>query len=335
MINAAVVGLGWWGKQIVTSLHGKSDKIAVVRGVEVNPEPVTEFLNEKGIPLYTDFQQALDDPGIDAVILTLPHSIHEEMLLRAVAAGKQVFCEKPLSLTADSVKRMVEACNEAGVVMGVGHERRYEPALEELARMIKAGELGTILAVEANQSHDKFVSLEGGNWRGNPKDAPAAGWTGMGIHQTDWFISVLGPISEIRAVSARRVLDLPSGDVVSTQFVFADGTIGTVNVVSATPFYSRLTVIGSEGWCEVALLETTQPGDPGRTRVIVGRKDGSREQKELEPVDTVLMNLEAWADAVEGKGTYRFTDEERIGNTAVLEALSRSVASGVTEKVTG
>lgn len=331
MINAAVVGLGWWGKQIVNSLQGKSDKIAVVRGVEVDPEPIADFLREKNLPLYTDYQQALDDKDIDAVILTLPHSLHEEAVLQAAAAGKQIFCEKPLSLTAASAKKMVEACNDAGIVLGLGHERRYEPAMEELARMVKAGELGTVLNVEGNFSHDKFATLDGSNWRGNPKDAPAAGWTGMGIHLTDLLISLLGPITEIRAVSARRVLDLPSGDVVSTQFVFADGTIGTINVASATPFYGHLAVFGSEAWIDI--FETRHPENPGSTTVTVGRKDGEREVRQFQPVDTVRMNLEAWADAVAGTGTYRFTDEERISNVAVLEALARSTETGEPEKV--
>ena len=161
MINAAVVGLGWWGKQIVNSLQGKRDNIAVVRGVEVDPEPIADFLREKNLPLCTDYQQALDDKDIDAVILTLPHSLHEEAVLQAAAAGKQIFCEKPLSLTAASAKKMVEACNDAGIVLGLGHERRYEPAMEELARMVKAGELGTVLNVEGNFSHDKFATLDG------------------------------------------------------------------------------------------------------------------------------------------------------------------------------
>src|SRR3546814_8711023 len=73
----------------------------------------------------------------------------------------------------------------------------------------------------------------------------------MGVHLTDLLISMLGPIREIRAISARRVLDLPSGDVVSTQFTFGDGTMGTINVISATPFYGRLTVFGTKAWVDI------------------------------------------------------------------------------------
>ena len=331
MINAAVVGLGWWGKQIVNVVTGRSDRINIVRGVEVNPDAVAGFAAEKGLALYSDYQQALDDADIEAVILTTPHSTHEDLVLRAAAAGKQVFCEKPLALTADSAKRMVKACADAGLVLGIGHERRYEPAFEELARMVRAGELGTILLVEANYSHDKFAALGSDNWRGNPKDSPAAGWTGMGIHLTDYLISILSPIEEIRAVSARRVLDLPSGDVVTTQFTFRDGTMGTINVVSATPFFGRLAVFGEKAWVDI--VETAHPEDPAETHMMIGSKDGKRETRVYQPLDTVLLNLHAWADAVEGKAEYRITDEQRIANVAVLEALARSTETGKVEKV--
>lgn len=331
MINAAVVGLGWWGKQIVNVVMGRSDRISIVRGVEVNPGPVADFVAGKGLALYTDYQHALDDPDIEAVILTTPHSTHEELVLRAAAAGKQIFCEKPLALTADSAKRMVKACTDAGLVLGLGHERRYEPAMEELARMVGAGELGTIILAEANYSHDKFAALPSDNWRGNLKDSPAAGWTGMGIHLTDYLISILSPIEEIRAVSAQRVLNLPSGDVVTTQFTFRDGTMGTINVVSATPFFGRLAVFGDKGWVEI--VELAHPEDPKDTVMNFCLAGGERQTRIYEPRDTVLANLHAWADAVEGKADYRFTDEQRIANVAVLEALARSTETGKAERV--
>ena len=330
MINVAVVGLGWWGRHVARALKD-SRKIRVVRGIEVDPTPVRGLAKELGFTLSSDFQDALDDPKVDGVILTTPHSTHEELVLRAAKAGKQIFCEKPLSLTAASAKRMVKACRDRGIVLGLGHERRYETAMETLAGMIAKGELGTILTVEGNFSHDKFKPMKKDNWRGNPKDAPAAGWTGMGVHLTDLLISMLGPIQTIRAISARRVLDLPSGDVVSTQFTFKDGTMGTINVISATPFYGRLTVFGTKAWVDIH--EMAHPENPGDTHMFVGTADGKRRRRVYKPRDTVKLNFEAWADAVAGKKTYRFTDEERIANVAVLEALAKSATSGKPERV--
>jgi predicted dehydrogenase len=292
---------------------------------------VRRLAKEQGFKLLTNYQEALDDPEVEGVILTTPHSTHEELVLRAVKAGKQIFCEKPLSLTSASAKRMVRACEKKGIVLGLGHERRYETAMEKLAQMVAKKELGTVLAVEGNFSHDKFTPMKKDNWRGNPKDAPAAGWTGMGVHLSDLLISMFGPIRKIRAISDRRVLNLPSGDVASTQFTFTDGTMGTINVVSATPFYGRLTVFGDKAWVDIH--EMAHPENPGDTHMYIGTNDGRRVKKVFKPRDTVRMNFEAWADAVTGKKSYRFTNEERIANVAVLEALSISTKSGKAERV--
>src|SRR3546814_12964872 len=89
----------------------------------------------------------------------------------------------------------------------------------------------------------------------------------MGVHLTDLLISMPGPIREIRAISARRVLDLPSGDGVSTQFTVGAGSMDTINVISATPFYGRLTVFGTKAW--VDLQELSPPERPGDAHMCI------------------------------------------------------------------
>ncbi len=79
-------------------IQGKSGGLCIVRGVEIRPEPLRTFAAEMGFPLAMDYQEALDDPGVEAVILTSPQELHEGQILRA-AAGKHVFCEKPLAMT--------------------------------------------------------------------------------------------------------------------------------------------------------------------------------------------------------------------------------------------
>ena len=81
--------------------------------------------------------------------------------------------------------------------------------MEEIKRLIDGGQLGTIMHVESNFSHDKFVGMELDNWRADVAEAPAAGMTGMGIHLTDSYIDMLGPIAEVFAVTAKRVISFP------------------------------------------------------------------------------------------------------------------------------
>ena len=331
MLKAAQVGLGWWGSQVTKVLRG-SEKIEVVCGVDPAEQTGAKYTADHGLPVYTDYQQALKDPGVEAVILTVPHRLHEEAVVQAAAAGKQVFCEKPLSLSVQSARRMIEACDRAGVVLGIGHERRFEPAWEEIKRMADAGELGTILHMEAHWSHDRWLNMAADNWRGSKEEAPAAGWTGMGVHLSDMMLSLAGQVVEVQAHTAKRILAIPTGDVVSAHFRFADGTTAHIAALSATPDYARFAVFGSHAWIEA---RETQHVDPGGTTHFYVRRRGDAEQtrRDFEPASPVRAGYEHWADAVAGRATYRFTNEQRLGNVAILEAVVRSAESGKPEPV--
>src|SRR5258708_31505263 len=182
MLNAAIVGLGWWGKEIVTWVQGKSSRVRFARGVWKEPDQVKEFAAKHGFQLSTEFEDALTDGKVDAVVLATRHSLHVDQIAKVVAAGKQVFCEKPLALTRANAERATSVCAKAGRVLGVGHNRRFWRPMAEIKKLIDDGSLGTVMQVEANYSTDwlKDVRPET-TWRGSPQEAPAGGTTGMGI----------------------------------------------------------------------------------------------------------------------------------------------------------
>ena len=325
MIRAAMIGLGWWGRHMVNAVKG-SAKLEIVRLTARRPDHHRDFSAETGIPLLDDYQKVLEDPEIDAVILCTPHSQHEDQVHAAIDHGKQIFCEKPLSLTKASAERMVTAARKAGLVMGVGHERRFESTMEEITRLVTSGEIGTHMHAEANFSHEIFSSLAADNWRGSKEEGPAVGMTGMGVHLTDLLISMLGPVEAVTAQTARRVLDLPTGDVVNVQLRFASGATGYVAAISATPYYGRFTVFGDRMWVEAR--DDSHPQHGGKTHLITCGKDGVQHTRTFDAKDPVRANLEEWADAVTNGAEYRFSDDQRIGNVAVLEAITKSVENG-------
>lgn len=324
MIKAAVVGLGWWGQHMVRRNSG-SEHIEIVAAVETNPERAA-FAAEHGLGFVGGLQEVLADPTIDAVILCTPHSLHTSQVLACAAAKKHVFCEKPLALTRAEAERSVAACRDAGVQLGIGHERRYEPAIVEVRRLIREGVLGTVMHAEANFSHDKLANMPKGDWRTSSKDAPAAGMTAMGIHLSDLYVSLFGPVREVFASTASRVAYPENGDVISALLRFESGATGYFNAILVTPHYLCLTVFGSDAWVEVR--NETHPDTPGPSTLTLQHKDGRREDKRFEWVDTVRANVEAFAQAIEGKAPYPFTDAEKVGNIAVLEAVARSATSG-------
>lgn len=325
MIHAAIVGLGWWGKHIVRSLQ-ESQRIRIVQAIDVHPERVGEFAREHALTLSDTLEDALANPQVEAVILATPHTLHEGQVLQAAAAGKHVFCEKPLALTRASAARAIAACEAAHVVLGIGHERRYEPAMVEIKRLIDSGELGTIMHIEANFSHDIFAQVPPDDWRASPIDAPAAGMTAMGIHLTDAFIAMLGPVRQVFAQTAKRVTASESGDVVSVHLQFASGVTGYLNAILVTPFFMRFHVFGSTGWAESR--DTVHPEAAGASYLTVRRTNEEPQTREYPSIDTVRANFEAFAEAASGGQPYPFTPEQKLHNIAVLEAITQSVASG-------
>ena len=113
-----------------------------MRAVEPDLETARAICAEKGVALSADYADALADPAVEAVVLATPHALHGEQIEAAVAAGKHVFCEKPLALTKAGAEKAVRLCRDAGLVLGMGHERRWEPPIADLLARADAGELG-------------------------------------------------------------------------------------------------------------------------------------------------------------------------------------------------
>jgi predicted dehydrogenase len=321
VIRIAVIGLGWWGRQIVACLAG-TVRFRVMAGYDVNASAAAEFAAKHGFELAESYAAVLARTDVDAVAIVTPHAQHEAHVLAAVAAGKQVFCEKPLSLTAASAERMLAACARARLVLGVGHERRYEPALEEVQRLVASGVLGRLLLLDANFSHDVFRGIDPANWRLSRENAPAGAMTALGIHSTDLFIALAGQPTRVSARAAALMFTPPAEDFVSAELDFVGGTRARITCLSSVPYYGRFTAIGDRGWVEVQEGGNVDKGLPS-TLVRVDAS-GARTTQTFDWTNTVATNFEAWADAVAGRRPYRFTPDQLLANVRVLEAVVRS-----------
>lgn len=329
-MRVGVVGLGNWGVRICESI-GRCDPVEIVRGMDVDKATAEAAATRFGFPLCDSYEDLLADPNVEGVILVTPPSGHPEQVLQAAAAGKHVLCEKPLALRRADAVRMVEACESRGLVLGIDHERRFEPGWEELQRVVKSGKLGTLLHVEGNHSHSWMGNLPRDTWRGSKAEGAAAGLTGMGVHIIDVLVSLLGPASQVFAVSADRVHGFENGDVFSTQLRWPDGTTGTITNLCATPTYARIAVFGSQGWIEVREQDMLSGA---RTSHCTLALEGQEPQLTVfSPGDEVQAAVSAWADSVENGTAYRYLSSELIGNIAAYEAIGRSISSGAPEAV--
>lgn len=324
MIKIGIIGLGWWGKQIVTCLSDSS-RFKVVAGCDIDTKMAAPFAASHRFDLTEDYRALLNRPDVDAVAVVTPHLLHEEMAVEAFRAGKHVFCEKPLALTAASAERILAACTKTGSVLGIGHERRYEPAMEEMRRLFETGALGRLLHLDANVSHSNFRRMDPSNWRRDPRHAPAGAWTALGIHLGDMFVSLAGRPTRVTGRTASQIFPPTSEDFVSAEIDFENGARGRITCLSTPPFYGRFTLVCDQGWVEVQEGGNVDKGIP--SSFVHCAVDGSRQTRAYEHANTVRMNFEAWADAVEGRAPYRFIAEELLSNIRILDAVTRSAAA--------
>jgi predicted dehydrogenase len=331
MLNVAMVGLGWWGRKMTAVVQGRSARLRIVRAVEPQHNAAADFAAEHGMTLSARFEEALADPEVQAVILATPHKLHGEQIAAAVRAGKHVFCEKPLALTKAGAETAVRLCREAGLVLGMGHERRFEPPMAALLDAAAAGALGRLLQIETNFSHDKFLSLDPANWRLQPDQAPAGGMTATGIHLTDLAIKLMGPAREVLVTCERLASSLPSGDTMSALVRFAGGGTAYVSASLANPFVSRFAVFGTKS--RIDIRDKAHVEAPDGWVVTRGAAGAPIATEEIGRAEPVLANLEAFARAVEDGTPYPITGEEMIANIALLEAITRGATSGRLEAV--
>jgi predicted dehydrogenase len=316
MIRCAIAGLGRWGRSLVEAAQ-RGGRLQISHAVEPDAEAARAFSAGHHLTLSKDLDEVLADPAIDAVLLATPHSQHLSQVIAAAGAGKQIFCEKPLALRRDHATRMFEACREAGVVLAVGHNRRFWPSLRMLREIVARGELGTILHVEGHNSNENSQAITQG-WRLSPEESPGGGLTGAGLHVLDAFVSMLGPVRRVYARLSPREAGPPSLDSAMLALDFASGVTGTLATVRATPFYWRVHVFGTNGSVEV-LDEVT----------VVRRRSGAEpETITLASSDILAGELAAFADAVEGGAPYPVPEQDVLATLAAFEAALRSMQTG-------
>ena len=315
MLKAAIVGLGRWGKNLVESVQGKSDRLKFTHAVVRRPEEARDFAARHGIELLNGYERALAEPDVRAVVLTTPHSRHVEQIVAAAGAGKAVFCEKPLALTRADARRAIDACRRAGVALGLGYNRRFWPSMRELQRIVRSGELGEILHLEGHFSNESTRRFYQG-WRESEAEAPGGGLTATGVHVLDSFIALAGPARQVQARLTPRDPAPEPVDTLAVFFEFESRASGVLCGVRSTAQFWRIHVFGSLGSAEA--LEDAE--------VVLRVTDAPLRRIRMVPVDALRLELEAFAASVETGAPFPIPDDEMLAAVAAFEAIVTSLA---------
>ena len=327
MIKAAVIGLGWWGKTILKNLLN-STVIAPVLAVDPLDQ-ARASASALGIGTASRFEDALANSKVEAVILCTPQEHHAQQIAAAARSKRHVFCEKPLCTTAADAEAAIAAVRKAGVQLGIGHERRFEPAVIEMRKRFASGEFGNPLLLEGNFSQDKFLKLPSDNWRLSNTLNPVGPLSATGIHMVDLSIALLGRPTSVWARLARLGSDFENGDTLSITIGFENGATAMLGAVLATPFMGRLALLGSKGWMEIR--DRSHPENSTGWDVTCVHRHQPPATTFYPPHPAVRDNLEAFGRAALGQAPYPVAFDEMLANVRSFEAIQRSVKSGAIE----
>lgn len=329
MLNAAIIGLGKWGQNLVSSVQG-SDKIRFTTGVLRHPENARHFAREHGITLHTEYDKVLHDPKINAVVLATPHTLHAEQIVAAAEAHKHVFTEKPFTLDLERAEAAVRACTRNKVTLAVGYNWRFQPALQEVRRMLDDGRLGRLLHIEGNFCGPSALWYPKGHWRQDRDEGPAGGMTGRGVHVLDAMIYLAGPVDSVYAQSRRIALDYGIDDTTSLLLDFRGGSTAYLGTMIATAETWRMQIFGTRGWVEVGDVEHLTTW---RMRVCL--LDQADLRKKVRPqlvsfpeLSTERAELEHFAEAAAAGRPLAVAGGDETHGVAAFEAILASARTG-------
>ena len=324
MIRAAIVGLGWWGQNLVNSVRGSS-AIRFTTAHTRTRTTVAGFCSEAGLRWVDSLDEILNDNEINAVVFATPHTQHVDQVVRAAGAGKHVFVEKPFGLSVEDAIRARDAADRAGIVLAVGFNRRFHPSMGMLRTAVTSGRLGTLVTISAEQTALHGITMTPEAWRAQPTEAPAGAMTAIGVHLVDGMIDLFGPIRQVYAQVARRAAPL-ADDTTDVMLRFANGASGHIFCsTAATPHY-RMAVYGTKGFAEVL-------GHPMTTFRLIPAGDGHPAAGTPEVTETTGFNmlnaeLEAFAASMVARQPFPTPLREIMHGVAVFEAIAASAATG-------
>jgi predicted dehydrogenase len=328
-VGYAAIGLGGIST-IFMSACANSHSAKITALVTGHPKEKGEkFAAQYGIPktsiyTYETFDRIRDNKDVDAVYIGLPNSMHAEYTQRAAAAGRHVFCEKPIAISSAEGRTMIDACRKANVKLMIGYRIQLEPIFNQVIQQIKAGGIGQIKSFQGG-----FFKQQEPNWRLDRKLAGGGPLLDMGIYPLNAIRHITGeePTILTAAVSTTDhsgrftqveqnlewTMKLPSGITASCSCSYG----------ASAPGFLR--IVGDSGNVEF------QPAfnyDGLRVHGTVNGKPLDIVSKEKNPYQFTL-EADHFADCVRNNKQPLPTGEEGLKDMLAIEAIYRAAGKPI------
>ncbi|HEY7742980.1 MAG TPA: Gfo/Idh/MocA family oxidoreductase [Burkholderiales bacterium] len=318
-LRVACIGMGWWSDVLADAMK-RSGRFEIVSCYTRSTDKRQAFAKKYGCMAAPSYEAILTDRSIEAVVNTTPNNVHRETTGQAARAGKHVFLDKPIANTVADARALTADCRKAGVVLALGYQRRKESHFRWIRKQIDDGAFGKLVNAEANISRDRLGQFQPGSWRYTAEGMPGGVMLQIGIHYTDVLEFLLGPIKAVRGSLAQLVLPGDNPDIASLIMEHENGALSTLNAcyASASEYY-LMNIYGKEASAYYDLHQ--------------GLRFLKRGTNAANPVaspknDTIVEELDEFADAVRGKGKPEMDGVKGTDSLAVLLAGIRSAREG-------
>lgn len=317
-VKVGLVGLDGWSRSIVKAVE-KSKKLELISCFSRTEEKREKFAQEHKCRSVRSYEEMVKDKDIEGVLLITPNYTHAEQAVLAARHGKNVFVDKPIANTIENAKKVIRACRENKVILSVGHNSRRMAEVREMKSLVARGALGKILSAEANYSHSGGLSLTSQQWRWDENECPALPLMQLGIHHIDNLVYLLGSVRRVFSFMRRVYFSAPNKDTTMTLMEFSRGTVGYLGSNYISPYVYYLNLHGTKANLFFNLGEGLYIQKSGATR---------REKIEVREVDTVLEELEEFADCIRENEKPEVGGEEALQSLAIVEAAIRCSKTG-------
>jgi inositol 2-dehydrogenase len=323
-VGLGLVGLGRIGRLHAESLAGQISSVELVRIADVDSTLAQQTGERLGVAWSTSYDDLLGDPDVDGVVLATPTPVHAEMIEQAAAAGKHVFCEKPISLALEPTLRAIDAARSAGIKLHVGFHRRFDPDWAAAAARIRAGELGELYLFRTSLRDMRppafgYIASSGGLF------------VDVTIHDLDTARWLAGEIEEVAAFGAAlsdpAFAELGDVDNAVVALRFASGALGVIDNsrVAGYGYECSTEIVGSRATVRIGQHRRVHNEwlTPGAASV-----DWVSDFTERFP-QAYRLGLEDFASAIRDDRPPSVSGEDALAAFVLAQACDRSLREGI------
>lgn len=324
--------------------YKSTDHVDVVGVCDIDPARATAFASQRNIPNGVHSVEELLELGLDIISVCTPHPTHEDVVLKAAAAGVHVLCEKPISISAESARGMIKAAEEAGVKLGVLFQRRFWPAAARIREAIDDGRIGEPVLGDCSMIlHRDQAYYDSADWRGTWTTDGGGVLMTQGIHYIDLLQWYMGEVVEVSARMRTCFFErIEVEDVAVATLTFNSGGLATVHATTgANPSLgARVRVTGATG-ASASVAEFPEgaagvndlwavPGEAGHQDVLAA---GLGRNIPIEQINAELMpfhrlQVQDFISAVRNGTAPAVTGQEALKSLEIIAAIYDSARLG-------